>query len=91
MTAEGDDDITVESRLTKLEQIPAVARDAVDSDISALTGETRESKAKTYAAEETKAVAAHHIRTIEKMKTNPKSADDKFAAMGKNLEDANNR
>ena len=43
--------------------------DANEYDMYVLTGKTRESKAKSYAAEATKDVAAQYIETIEEMKT----------------------
>ena len=54
MAAEGDDEISEETRLTKGDRVPKPANDTDDSDLSTLTGETRESKAKAYAAEATK-------------------------------------
>ena len=88
MAAEGDDDFSLESRLTKGDQTPAAAVDKEDTDVSTLTGETRESKAKAYAAEATKAVAAQYIGTIEELKTKQKADDNKFAAIERQLEAA---
>ena len=88
MAAEGDDDLSVESRLTKGDQIPTVADDEDNSDLSTLSGETRESKAKAYAAEATKAVAAQYIGTIEEFKAKQKADDNKFAAIERQLEAA---
>ena len=84
MVVDGDDDISVQSRLTKEDLTPAAADDANKSDMSALTEENRESKAKAYATEATKAVAAQYIGIIEETKTKWKTADDKFSAMEKN-------
>ena len=84
MGIEGDDDISIETRLTKGDKLPT-AVDETD-DLSALTGETRESKAKAYAAEATKEVAAQYIGTITDLKEELKLNDDKFAAMERKLE-----
>lgn len=69
MVVEWDDNISVESRLTKGDSTPAAADDATNSDVSTITRETRESKAKAYAAKVMKAVAAQYIGTIEELMT----------------------
>ena len=88
MAAEEDDDVSLESRLTKGDQTPPAAVNKDDTDLSTLTGETRESKAKAYAAEATKAVAAQYIGTIEELKSKQKADDNKFAAIERQLEAA---
>ena len=87
MVVDGDDDISVESRLAKGDFTPVAADDANESYMSALTEETRDSKAKAYAADATKAVAAQYIGIIEETKTKWKTADNKFVATGKMLEE----
>ena len=88
MGTEDDDEITVETRLTKGDKVPKTATTANAGDLSALTGETRESKAKAYVAEATKEVAAQYIGTITGLKDELKLNDDRFAVMEKNFEDA---
>lgn len=83
MVVEWDDNISVESRLTKGDSTPAVADDATNSDVSTITRETRESKAKAYAAKVMKAVAAQYIGTIEELMTKQKADDNKFTAIKK--------
>ena len=85
MAAEGDDDFSLESRLTKGDQTPAAAVNKKDTDVSALTGETRELKRKAYAAEATKVVAVQYIGTIEELKIKQKADDNKFAAIERQL------
>ena len=63
MAAEDDKTIfSVETQLTKGDAAPPAAKP--DEDISVLTGETRESKAKAYAAAESKKVAAAYSDTV---------------------------
>ena len=90
METEGDDDLLLESRLIKGDQTPAAAVDKDDTDVSTLTGDTRGSKAKTYAAESTKAVVAQYIGTIEELNSKQKADDNKFAAIEQQLEAAMN-
>ena len=66
MAMDGNDDGSIESRLTKGDKAPPSAKKATD-EISALTGETRESKAKAYAAEELKKVATQYVGTISNL------------------------
>ena len=63
LATENDDIASVETRLTKGDVAPPKLDNP--DDVSALTGETRESKAKAYAAAETKKVASQYIATIE--------------------------
>jgi len=86
MGIEGDDDISIETRLTKGDKLPTAVEET--DDLSELTGETRESKAKAYAAEATREVAAQYIGTITDLKEELKLNDDKFAAMERKLEAA---
>ena len=67
MALDGDTIASQESRLTKGDVAPPQADLSV---VSALTGETRESKANAYAAEESKKVAAQYIGTIEDLNSN---------------------
>ena len=53
----------LETQLTKGDKAPPPAKNA-DDKISVLTGETRESKAKSYAAAESKKVAAAYSDTV---------------------------
>ena len=54
MCTENDDVESIDTRLTKDDEAPPEATSTTNDDISNLTGETRESKAKAYAAEESK-------------------------------------
>ena len=83
---ERDDEISIETRLTKWDKISAGAEDADESDFSDLTGETRESKAKPYAVETTKQVAAQYIGTITELNLQIKTSNDRFGVLGKHLE-----
>ena len=65
MATEEDDDIYIETRLTKEDKLPTAVAGADTEELSSLTGETRESKAKAYAAEETEVVAVQYIRTTK--------------------------
>ena len=58
MVLEGDEEVSVDIRLTKGNVAPPTAPSFDNTDISVLTGDTRESKAKDYATEEGKKVAA---------------------------------
>ena len=64
MATEEDDDISIKKRLTKGDKVPTAAAGSDTEELFALTGETRESKAKAYAAEATKVVAAQYIGII---------------------------
>ena len=70
MAVEGDDDLeSVDTRLTKGNVAPpALTSFTNDDDISNITGNTRESKAKAYALEESKKVATQYISSIDAMK-----------------------
>ena len=87
MVAEGDDEISVETRLTKGDKIPTAAEDADKSNLLTLTGETRES-AKAHTAEVTKEVVAQYIGTITELNSQIKTNNDRFAALEKQLESA---
>ena len=69
MAVEGDDVNSVDTRLTKGNEPPpkAFSPDEDSIDASTLTGETRESKAKAYAAEATKTVSLQYVDTINKL------------------------
>ena len=68
MAVEGDDVDKVETRLTKNEAPPKAKRTSIpDGQISALTGETRESKAKAYAGEGTKQVSLQYVDMINQI------------------------
>ena len=58
---DSDNDITVESGLTKGDKVPSID---IASDISALIGETTKSKLKEYAAVECKKLTTHYVGTI---------------------------
>ncbi len=57
MTVEGDDVATLDTKLTKGDQAPPAAKSVASDGLTDLTGNTRESKAKAYAAKESKKVA----------------------------------
>ena len=59
IAAEGGDETSKETRLTKGDITPKTVEQVVNLDLSTLTGETRESKVQSYAIETTKQVAAH--------------------------------
>ena len=67
MAAEGDDVGSLDTRLTKGDVAPQKAKE--NDACSTLTGDTRESKAKAYAAEETKKVSLQYVKQIDIMKT----------------------
>ena len=89
MAMEGDDLNSVDTRLTK-NQAPGKING--NEEMSEITGETRESKAKAYAAKETKKVSLQYIDTIEQMNGNHQNEmvdmQDKLAALMKELEKA---
>ena len=71
MAAEGEEVELVDTRLTKNRALhPKVkANEEKDTDdVSCLTVETRESKAKAYAAVESKKIASQYITTISDIK-----------------------
>ena len=57
MAVEGDDKISIETRLTKGVKIPAAAEDANKFNLSTLAGEIRDSKVKVYATDATNELA----------------------------------
>ena len=67
MAMEGDDINSVNTRLTK-NQAPGKLTE--NDSMSEITGETRESKAKAYAAHETKKVPLQYIDTIAQLNGN---------------------
>ena len=83
MAQDGGTIMSEESRLTKGDVAPPRADLSV---VSALTGETRESKAKAYAAEESKKVAAQYIGTIATLNTKFKDSDKKVENLQSQLE-----
>ena len=74
MALEGGKEVSLDTRLTKENVAPPAATSSDNTDISALTGYTRESKAKACATEESKKVSAQY---------------DKLEAMEKKLELSN--
>ena len=69
MVIEGDDAESIDTGLTKGNVAPpAVDLSHSDDDMSNLTGNTRESNVKAYAAEKSKKVASQYIYTIDAMK-----------------------
>ena len=68
MAMDGEDVGTVDTRLTKGDVAPTAADNISAAGLSTLTGETRESKAKAYAAEESLKVATQYIASIDDMK-----------------------
>ena len=87
MAMEGDDINSVNTRLTTNK-----APDKVNENdsMSEITGETRESKAKAYAAQETKKVSLQYIDTIAQLNGNHQNEmeemQEKLAAIMKQLE-----
>ena len=69
MCTEEDDAESIDTRLTKDDDAQPEAASTSTDDVSNLTGETRESKAKAYAAEESKKVALQYIDTMDNMKS----------------------
>ena len=65
MATEDDDVVSISSRLTKGDVAP---QKVTKDDCSTLTGDTRESKAQTYAAEETKKVTLQYVKQIDSIK-----------------------
>ena len=62
MAIQEDDVESVNTRLTKCDVAPTKVKDS--NNISTLTGNTRESKAKAYAVAETKKVSLQYVDTI---------------------------
>ena len=79
MATEEDNDISIES--TYQREVPRAAAGADTEELSALTGEVRDSKAKPYAAKVTKVGATQYIGTITDFQGELKSNDEKLAAM----------
>ena len=77
LATDGDDINSVTTRLTKGDDAPPAAK---SDDLSTLTGETRESKAKAYAAAESKKIASQYISTIDGMKDQHKQEMDEIRA-----------
>ena len=72
-----DDNISIETRLTKNEAAPTLHND----DVSEMTGSTRESKAQAYADKAVKVVAAQYTDTIGNMQTDIGAKDNKIAQL----------
>ena len=86
LAAEDDKTIfSVETQLTKGDAAPPTAKSEGDN-ISALTGETRESKAKAYAAAESKKVAAAYSDTVATLQQNLNSKDKDIMDLKNKLE-----
>ena len=77
LAIDGDDIESVATRLTKDDDAPPAAK---GDDLSALTGETRESKAKAYAAAESKKIATQYNATIDGLKDQHKQEMDDIRA-----------
>ena len=75
-----DEDISVETRLTKGDAAPPPARQ-LDDDLSEMTGSTRESKAKAYADKAVKEVAQQYSSTITNMQGDIGEKDEKIAQL----------
>ena len=77
------DDISIETRLTKGDAtpLPAIHIDDNGDEQSALSGSTRESKAKKYADAAVKEVAAEYSGTILNMSTDTEKKYDKIAEL----------
>lgn len=87
MAMKGDDDASIESKLTKGDIAPPSAVKNNDN-ISVLTGETRESKAKAYAAEESKKVASQYVGTISNLTSKLERTSNAMAELEAKLERA---
>ena len=69
MNIDGTDNFSLETHLSKGDGASPVALKNIDtSDVSALTGETRESKAKACAAVESRKVVVQYVGTIYNLK-----------------------
>ena len=77
------DEVSIETRLTKGDAAPppAIHIDENEEDQSALSGSTRESKAKRYADAAVKEVAAEYSGTIINMSNDLGQKDDKIAEL----------
>ena len=77
------DEVSIETRLTKGDAAPppAINIDEGDDEHSALSGSTRESKAKRYADAAVKEVAAEYSGTILNMADDIGQKDDKIAEL----------
>jgi hypothetical protein len=76
------DEVSVETRVTKGDAAPPPALlDGKEDELSAMTGSTRESKAKRYADEAVKAVAAEYSGTILNMNSDIGQKDDRIAEL----------
>lgn len=78
--AREDDDISLETRLTKGDAVPPSSLPNSD-EISDMTGSTRESKAKAYADKAVKEVAAQYSTTISDMQNNIGEKDTKITQL----------
>ena len=85
MALEGDEEVSVETRLTKGIVAPPAAASTDGTEISALTGKTKEFEGKEYATEKSKKVAAQYVGTITTLNSELVSNDSKLAAMEKML------
>ena len=72
-----EDNISIETRLTKNDASPNLLND----EVSEMTGSTRESKAQAYADKAVKAVAAQYSDTICNMQTDIGAKDNKIAQL----------
>ena len=87
-----DDEVSAETRLTKEDAAPTPAiliNDAVD-DQSDMTGSTRESKARKYAAVAVKEVINEYSGTIFNMSTDLEQKDDRIAQLEMMLKNMSN-
>ena len=87
-----NDEVSVETRLTKGDAAPTPAitiKDAVD-DQSEMTGSTRESKAKKYADEAVKEVINEYSGTIINMSSDLEQKDSRIAQLEMMLKNMNN-
>ena len=73
-----DDEISVETRLTKGDAAPPAA---TTDDVSEMTGSTRESKAKAYAESAVNEVAKQYTATISTMNSDLGAKEDKIAQL----------
>ena len=68
MAVEGDEVNTLDTKLTKGDKAPPAADSIATDGLSDITGNTRESKAKAYAAKESKKVASQYISSMDNMR-----------------------
>jgi len=78
LAMDDDDEVSIETRLTKGDAAPPAAS---NDDLSDMTGSTRESKAKAYADSAVKEVAAQYSETITNMSTDLGAKEDKIAQL----------